>query len=428
MSNYQYKTAEEALKVIQSGDRIFVHGSGATPLHLIQKLVERADELREVEITGISTLGDVAYSDPKYKANFRINSLFVSGNIRKAVNAEQGSYIPVFLSEIPQLFRRNILPLDVALLHVSPPDQHGYCSLGVSVDAAVAAAQCAKYVIAQVNPKMPRVFGDGLLHISQIDALVQVNEDLPEVSYADRITATEQKIGQYVAGIIEDGATLQMGIGAIPDAVLQCLGNHKDLGVHSEMFSDGVLPLVESGVINNKLKKKHPNRLIATFVMGTRKLYDFVHDNPAVHAYDVAYVNDTAIIRSNPKVTAINSAIELDITGQVCADSIGTYQFSGVGGQMDFIRGAALSEGGKPIIALPSTTRKGISRIVPHLNLGAGVVTTRAHMHYVVTEYGVANLFGKNLRQRAKALIEIAHPDHRETLEKQAFERFKSFQ
>lgn len=426
MSQFQYKTAEEALKIVKSGDRVFVHGSGATPLFLINKLVERAEELRDVEFTGISTLGNLPYADPKYKENFRINSLFVSGNIRKAVNDVQGSYIPVFLSEIPLLFRRNILPLDVALIHVSPPDQHGYCSLGVSVDAALAAVQCAKHVIAQVNPKMPRVFGDGLLHVSKIDAMVEVDQDLPEVSYADKITEVETKIGQHVAGIIDDGATLQMGIGAIPDAVLQCLGNHKDLGVHSEMFSDGVLPLVENGVITNKYKKKHPNRLIATFVMGTRKLYDFVNNNPSVHVYEVAYVNDTAVIRSNPKVTAINSAIELDITGQVCADSIGTYQFSGVGGQMDFIRGAALSEGGKPIIALPSVTRKGISRIVPFLNQGAGVVTTRAHMHHVVTEYGVADLFGKNLRQRAKALIEIAHPDHRESLERTAFERFKS--
>lgn len=422
----KYKTAEEALKIIKSGDRIFVHGSAATPLHLIQKLVERADELQNIEITGISTLGNTPYADPKYKNSFHINSLFVSANVRKAVNDMQGSYIPIFLSEIPQLFLNNILPLDIALIHVSPPDQHGYCSLGISADAAIAATACARHIIAQVNPKMPRVFGDGLLHVSKLNALVEVNDDLPEVSYADRITKVEKKIGEYVAEIIDDGATLQMGIGGIPDAVLQCLGNHKNLGVHSEMFSDGILPLVKSGVINNKLKKQHTNRMIATFIMGTRKLYDFIDNNPSVHTYDVAYVNDTAVIRSNPKVTAINSAIEIDITGQVCADSIGTYQFSGVGGQMDFIRGAALSEGGKPIIALPSTTRKGISRIVPFLNQGAGVVTTRAHMRYVVTEYGVVNLFGKNLRQRAKALIEIAHPEHRENLDKQAYVRFKS--
>ncbi len=426
MSQVQYKSAEDALKVVQSGDRVFVHGTGATPLLLLQKLVERADELRNVEITGISSLGNAEYADPKYKDSFQINSLFVSGNIRKAVNGENGSYIPVFLSEIPLLFRRNMLPLDVALIHVSPPDSHGYCSLGVSVDATVAAVQCAKHVIAQVNPRMPRVFGDGLLHISKIDTLVGCHQELPEVSYASRISDVEKKIGEHVAEIIEDGSTLQMGIGAIPDAVLQCLGNHKDLGVHSEMFSDGILPLFEKGVITNKFKKKHPNRLIATFIMGTRRLYDFVDNNPAVHAYDVAYVNNTSIISSNPKVTAINSAIEIDVTGQVCADSIGTVQFSGVGGQMDFIRGASLSEGGKPIIALPSTTRKGVSRIVPFLNQGAGVVTTRAHVHYVITEYGIANLFGKNLRQRAKALIEIAHPNHRESLEKQAFERFKT--
>ncbi|MEX0844352.1 MAG: acetyl-CoA hydrolase/transferase C-terminal domain-containing protein, partial [Balneolaceae bacterium] len=322
------------------------------------------------------------------------------------------------------LFRKNILPLDVALVHVSPPDIHGFCSLGVSVDTAAAAVQTAKYVIAQVNPNMPRTHGDGLIHVDHIDALVEVNVPLPE-QFVDEPTEDEIKIGQYCAGLIEDGATMQMGIGAIPNAVLKSLTNHKNLGVHTEMFSDGVIELVESGVINGMNKKNHPGKIVSSFVMGSRKTYDFIDDNPSVAMLDVAYTNDTAVIRRNPKVTAINSAVEVDITGQVCADSIGTYHYSGVGGQMDFIRGASLSLGGKPIIALPSITRKGISRIVPFLKQGAGVVTTRAHVHYVVTEYGVANLYGKNLGQRAKALVEIAHPDHRDELNRAVADRFR---
>lgn len=424
----KYTTATEALKVVKSGDRVFMHGSAATPLTLNKALTARASELRGVEIVSISMIGEAPFADPKLHESFHINSLFVSENIRKSVNDHDSlsSYVPIFLSEIPSLFRRNILPIDVALVHVSPPDNHGFCSLGVSVDIALSAVQTAKHIIAQVNPRMPRVLGDGIIHVSQIHSIVDTHDELPEVSYATKTSEAELQIGKYVAELIEDGSTLQMGIGSIPDAVLSCLQNHKDLGVHTEMFSDGVVDLVLRGVINNKMKKKHAGRLVTGFIMGTRKLYDFVDNNPQVLGLDIAYVNDTKIIRQNPKVHAINSAVEIDLTGQVCADSIGTMQFSGVGGQMDFIRGASLSEGGKPIIALPSVTNKGISRITPFLKEGAGVVTTRAHVHYIVTEYGVAYLFGKNLRQRAKELIRIAHPDHREGLEKAAHARFGS--
>lgn len=419
----EYQTADEAVKAINSGDRVFVHGVSATPVPLVTAMTNRHSELKDVEVIHLHTEGPAPYSDPEYKDSFFVNALFVGANVRKAVNEGRGDYVPVFLSEVPNLFRNNILPLDVALVHVSPPDSHGYCSLGVSVDAAVAAVQSARYVIAQVNPNMPRTHGDGLIHVNEIDALVQTNDPLPE-QVAPEPNEAELKIGKYCAELIDDGATMQMGIGAIPNAVLKSLTNHKDLGVHTEMFSDGVIELVEKGIINGRKKKIHPGKIVSGFVMGSKRTYDFIDDNPAVAMLDIAYINDTAVIRRNPKVTAINSAVEVDLTGQVCADSIGTYHYSGVGGQMDFIRGASLSPGGKPIIALPSTTNKGISRIVPFLKQGAGVVTTRAHVHYVVTEYGVANLYGKNLCQRAKALTGIAHPDHREELEKAIHERF----
>ncbi|MCP9290591.1 acetyl-CoA hydrolase/transferase family protein [Gracilimonas sediminicola] len=419
----EYQIADEAVKAINSGDRVFVHGVSATPVPLVKAMTNRHSELKDVEVIHLHTEGPAPYSDPEYKDSFFVNALFVGANVRKAVNEGRGDYVPVFLSEVPNLFRNNILPLDVALVHVSPPDSHGYCSLGVSVDAAVAAVQSARYVIAQVNPNMPRTHGDGLIHVNEIDALVQTNDPLPE-QVAPEPNEAELKIGKYCAELIDDGATMQMGIGAIPNAVLKSLTNHKDLGVHTEMFSDGVIELVEKGIINGRKKKIHPGKIVSGFVMGSKKTYDFIDDNPAVAMLDIAYINDTAVIRRNPKVTAINSAVEVDLTGQVCADSIGTYHYSGVGGQMDFIRGASLSPGGKPIIALPSTTNKGISRIVPFLKQGAGVVTTRAHVHYVVTEYGVANLYGKNLCQRAKALTGIAHPDHREELEKAIHERF----
>jgi acyl-CoA hydrolase len=308
-------------------------------------------------------------------------------------------------------------------VQVSPPDRHGFCSLGTSIDVSLAAVQEARYVIAQVNPQMPRSHGDGLLHVSRLDAMVEADDPLPEPGPAE-LGDVERAIGRHVAGLIEDGSTLQMGIGAIPDAVLAALTGHRDLGVHTEMFSDGLIDLVERGVVTNERKRVHPGKIVATFVIGSRRLYDFLDDNPLVAMLDVAYVNDTAVIRRNDKVVAINSAIEVDVTGQVSADSIGDRMYSGVGGQMDFVRGAGLSRGGKPVIALPSTTRRGESRIVPVLKEGAGVVTTRAHVQYVVTEYGVANLFGKNLRQRARALVEIAHPDHREALSRAAHERF----
>ncbi|HEU5289340.1 MAG TPA: acetyl-CoA hydrolase/transferase C-terminal domain-containing protein [Cyclobacteriaceae bacterium] len=423
----KYITAEEAVKVIKPGQRVFVHGGAATPHYLLSKLVERSHELWDVELASISLQGQALFADKKYKNSFRINSLFVSQNVREAVNDGRGDYVPVFLSEIPNLFKRNILPLDVAIVQVSEPDKHGYCSLGVSVDCALAAIQSARYVIAQVNPRMPRTLGDGIVKIDSFDALVHASTELPEV-YQEKIPELSMRIGAYCASLVENGATLQTGIGSIPDAVLASLGNHQKLGVHTEMFSDGILPLVEKGVITNEFKKKYRGKIVTGFLLGSRRLYDFVDDNPSVAVLAIDYVNDASIIRTNPKVTAINSAIEVDITGQVCSDSIGTYHYSGVGGQMDFMRGAALSEGGKPIIALPSTTPKGISRIVSALKPGAGVVTTRAHAHYIVTEYGIAYLYGKNMRQRAKALIEIAHPNHREELERAAFERFKSYQ
>ncbi len=422
-----YISGEEAVRAIKPGHRVFVHGGAATPHFLLKKLAERSTELWNVEIVSISLQGDAVIADKKYKDSFRINSLFVSQNIREAVNEGRGDYVPIFLSEIPILFRRGILPLDVAIIQVSPPDKHGYCSMGTSVDIAASAVKAAKYIIAQVNPRMPRTLGDGMIKTNAFDAVVFAEEELPEVT-SGKPNEISMRIASHCAELIEDGATLQMGIGSIPDAVLASLMNHKELGIHTEMFSDGIIPLIEKGVVTNQHKKKHRGKTVTSFLLGSRKLYDFVDDNPAIVALAIDYVNDTAVIRTNPKVTAINSAIEVDITGQICSDSIGTYHYSGVGGQMDFVRGASLSEGGKPIIALPSTTAKGISRIVAALKPGAGVVTTRGHAHYIVTEYGVAYLYGKNMRQRAKALIEIAHPNQREMLERAAFERFRSYE
>jgi 4-hydroxybutyrate CoA-transferase len=419
-------TAETAVSVIQSGNRVFIHSVAAAPGRLIEAMTARAPELRDVEIVHLHTEGPAPYAAPDMSGSFRVNALFVGANVRDAIHKGDASYIPVFLSETPQLFRRNILPLDVALIQTSMPDPHGFCSLGVSVDCSRAAVQMAKRVIVQVNPNMPRTHGDSMIHVNEIDDFIEVDDPLPEIS-RPVLGEAEYAIGRHCAELIEDGATLQMGIGAIPDAVISALTNHKDLGIHTEMFSDGAIDLIEAGVINGRKKRTHPGKVVATFVMGTRRVYDFIDDNPQVAMLDVAYTNDTAVIRRNPRVTAINSAIEVDLTGQVCADSIGMRQYSGVGGQMDFIRGAALSDRGKPIIALPSATRRGESRIVPFLKPGAGVVSTRAHVHYVVTEHGVANLYGKNLRQRARALIDIAHPDHRDFLEEKARERFEKF-
>jgi acyl-CoA hydrolase len=421
----EYSSAQDAVKIVKSGNRVFIHGGAATPAHLIKALQNRYDEFENIELVSITNLGDINFDKPEYRKSFFFNSLFVSANTRSVANSGDGDYVPVFLSQIPQLFRKNILPIDVALIQVSPPDAHGYCTLGTSVDIAKAAVETAKTIIAQVNPKMPRTHGDGFLHIKKIHSLVWHETDLPEVDYSSKVSDAIISIGKNVASLIDDGATLQLGIGSIPDQVLQNLQDHKNLGIHTEMLSDGIIPLLQKGVINNSHKKLNVGRSVTGFMLGTRKLYDFVADNPSIRVMDIAYVNDTSIIRQNPKATAINSAIEIDLTGQVCADSIGTYQYSGIGGQMDFIRGASLSEEGKPIIALPSVTSKGTSRIVPFLKEGAGVVTTRGHVHWVVTEYGIVDLFGKNLKQRGRSLISIAHPDHRESLERFFYERYK---
>ncbi|NND62455.1 MAG: acetyl-CoA hydrolase/transferase family protein [Flavobacteriaceae bacterium] len=424
MHNLNVVTVSEAVSHIKSGDRVFFQGAAMTPNLLINALCERHHELSDVEIVQIHTDGNAPYMEPPCSNAFNLFSCFVGSNVRKGVNTNKGDYIPIFLSEIHWLFRKNILPLDAAFIQVSPPDRHGYCSLGVSVDITIPAIQNAKKVIALVNPKVPRTHGDGIIHINQIDFAVDIDHPIHEVGFGIP-TETENAIGKNVAELIEDGATLQMGIGTIPNAVLHNLTNHKRLGVHTEMFSDGLLPLIEKGVITGEEKEIKTNKIVTTFAAGSQRLYDFIDDNPSIHFKEAAYTNDTAIIRANPKVTAINSAIEIDFTGQICADTIGTYQYSGVGGQMDFIRAASLSEGGKPIIAMPSTTKKGVSKIVPFLQPGAGVTTTRAHVHYVATEYGVVNLFGKSLKQRAKALISIAHPNHRENLERQMIDRFK---
>ena len=417
-------SAAEAVKVIKSNDRVLVHGVNAVPFQLVKAMVDRADELRNVEICHIHTEEEALYARPEYKDSFFTNAFFIGGNMRKAMDEGRADYIPIFLSEVPGLIRKDILPIDVALLNVSPPDEHGYCSLGVSLVGSLPAVEKAKVIIAQINPQMPRAHGNGFVHVDQIDYMVEVDEALPEQIIPEP-NEIEMQIGKYCTELIEDGATMQMGIGAIPNAVLKSLVNHKNLGVHTEMFADGVIDLVEKGVINGSCKKKYTGKVVSGFVMGSKRVYDFLDDNPSVAMLDIAYINDPAVVKQNPKVTAINSAIEIDVTGQVCADSIGTRHFSGVGGQMDFIRGAALSDGGKPIIALPSTTRKGISRIVNTLKVGAGVVTTRAHVHYVVTEWGIAYLYGKNLYQRAQEMVKIAHPDHREALDREIFERFK---
>jgi acyl-CoA hydrolase len=416
-------SAEEAVSVVKSGDRVFVHSVAAAPSRLVAALTARAPELRVVEIVSLHTEGDAPYAAPELARSFRPNALFVGPNLRAAVAEGRADYLPVFLSEVPALFRSGVLPLDVALVHVSPPDRHGYCSLGVSVDVTRAAVQAARTVIAQVNPRMPRTHGDGLIHVDTIDLLVEVDEPIHELA-PPPITEEVRAIGRHCAELVEDGATVQIGIGAIPQATASALSDHQRLGIHTEMLSDGVVDLVEKGVVTGEMKRVHPGKIVAGFAFGTRRLYDFLDDNPLVAMLDMAYVNDTAVIRRNPRVTAINSAIEVDLTGQVCADSIGDRQYSGVGGQMDFIRGASLSEGGKPIIALRSTTSSGETRIVSHLKPGAGVVTTRAHVHFVVTEHGIADLFGKNLRQRAAALIAIAHPSHRDALAAHARRRF----
>ncbi|HYV92519.1 MAG TPA: acetyl-CoA hydrolase/transferase C-terminal domain-containing protein [Chitinophagales bacterium] len=426
-SEIHYQSVQEALSLVESGHRLFIHGSACTPVFLLQHLAQRKDEMKNVELVFISVYGDIVVDRPEYAHSFHINTMFVSKPIRAAVNEGRADFIPVFLSEIPQLFQRGALPLDGALVQVSPPDKNGYCSLGVSVDIARTAVETAKYVIAQVNPQVPRTHGDSFIHLSKFSAMVFADQPLQEAHFGEGVSDEEKVIGNLIAEMIDDRSVLQLGIGSIPDAVLRCLHNHKDLGVHTEMFSDGIIELHEKGIITNRFKKVHPYKTVAGFALGTKKLYDYVHDNPSFEFLDIDYVNDPSVIRRNKKMIAINSAIEVDITGQVCADSIGMYQYSGIGGQMDFMRGASLSEDGKPIIAISSRTKHGTSRIVPVLKPGAGVVTTRGHIHFVVTEYGVAELYGKNLRQRAKALISIAHPDDRENLSRDCRERFKVF-
>lgn len=421
----KYVTAEEAVKVVQSGNRVYVQAAAATPSVLTKALTERASELRNVEICHLHTEGEAPYANPALAESFHVNSFFIGANVRHTLKAGNGSYTPVFLSELPHLFRKKVLLLDVVFIHVSPPDIHGYCSLGTSVEASIAAVENAKVVIAQVNPQMPRTFGDGILHVSEIDYLVEVNQPIFSHPIAP-IAPEEEKIGKYVASLIADRSTLQLGIGSIPNAVLAQLGNHKDLGLHTEMFSDGVIDLIEKDVINCNYKGTLRGRALATFLIGSQRLYDFVHDNPFVEMKESSMVNDTARIRKNPNMIAINSAIEVDATGQVCADSIGMKMYSGVGGQMDFIRGASLSEGGKAIIALPSITKKGESRIVPFLKQGAGVVTTRSHVQYIITENGIADLYGKTLKQRVEEMVKIAHPLHQESIAKQYFDSLKN--
>lgn len=413
-------SAHEAVSHIKSGNHVYIHTAAATPTVLVEAMCKRYQELDQVHLYHMHTEGTAPYVESPCNQAFRDHSFFVGANVRKAVQSGIADYIPILYSEIPKVFRKKIIPIDVALIQVSLPDKHGYCSLGVSVETSLAAVQSAHMVIAQLNPNMPRTHGDGILHVSQIDFGVDTNVPIFE-AHPDPLTEVELQIGKHVASLIEDGATLQMGIGAIPNAVLQSLEHHRHLSVHTEMFSDGVIELVQKGIITGEMKKKHPGKLVSGSVIGSRKLYDFVDDNPMVAMLDIEYVNDTSVIRKNPKVTAINSALEIDLCGQVCADSIGHLQYSGVGGQMDFIRGASLSEGGKPIIALPSLTHKGQSKIVSFLKPGADVVTTRAHVRYIVTEYGIADLYAKNLKQRASALIQIAHPSHREQLEQEAF-------
>jgi 4-hydroxybutyrate CoA-transferase len=414
------RRALAAAGAVRSGQRVFVHGGAAVPRALVDALVARAPELRDVEVVHLHTLGSAPYTAPALATCFRHRALFVGANVREAVHAGRADYVPVFLSDIPALFRTGRLPVDVALLNVSPPDAHGFCSLGTSVDVAKAAAETAGFVVAQINRAMPRSLGDSFVHVSRFGATIDVDE--PPLAESEAApSAAEEAIGRQVAGLVEDGATLQLGIGAVPNAVLAALRGHRDLGVHTEMFSDGVVELVEAGVITGARKPVHPGKVVASFVVGTGRTYAFVHDNPMVELHPCDYTNDTALIRRHPAMTAINSALQVDLTGQVCADSLGPRVYSGVGGQMDFMRGAALAPRGKPVIALPATAKGGtLSRIVPVLSPGAGVTTTRAHVHYVVTEYGVADLHGKDLRDRARALFALAAPAFREELERAA--------
>ncbi|MEO5894972.1 MAG: acetyl-CoA hydrolase/transferase C-terminal domain-containing protein [Vicinamibacterales bacterium] len=406
---------DEAVASIQSGMRVFLHGAAATPTPLVEALARRSD-LSSVSLYHLHTSGPAPFVEAEHKGRFLSVSLFAGPPVRDAINDGRADFIPVFLSDIPRLFIDQVIPLDVALLQLSPPDRHGYCTLGTSVDAALAAAQSARQIIAEINDRMPRTHGNTLVHVDKVAAFIHTERALPS-HVARRGSAEEDAIGEHAARLVPDGAALQMGIGGIPDAVLRHLFDKHDLGVHTEMFSDGVVDLVEAGVITNRRKNIHPGRMVTSFVLGSQRVYDFVDDNPFVEFHPCDHTNDTARIRKNDHAVAINSALEIDLSGQVCADSIGFRIYSGIGGQMDFIRGSALSRGGRPIIALPSTAAGGtVSRIVPGLTAGSGVVTTRGHVHWVVTEYGSANLFGMSLRRRSEALIGLAHPDFRSEL------------
>lgn len=416
-----FVSADEAVKEIKSNDKVFIHSAAATPQELVKAMVRRGSELKNVHLYHIHTEGECSYIKEDYRENFKVHSFFNGPNVREAsANRLAATYVPIFLSDIPHLFYNQRVELDVAMVQLTPPDKHGMCSLGPSVDISIAALKTAKKVIAQINPQLPRTFGEQI-HYSKITKATLFDAPIYQAKEAKHSLVTEA-IGKNIAELIEDGSTIQLGIGGIPNAVLSLLGNHKDLGIHTEMFSDGVIDLHKKGAINGRFKTKHPGKIVSSFVIGTQKIYDFIDDNPEVLLLDCSYTNNPHIIAQNPKVVAINSAIEIDLTGQVCSDSIGSKIYSGIGGQMDFIRGAALSKGGKPIIALPSKTSKGESKLVPFLRPGAGVVTTRAHVQYVVTEFGVAYLHGLNLEERSKALIKIAAPEHREELERKFFE------
>jgi acyl-CoA hydrolase len=409
-------TAREAVQSIQSGMRVYIHPGCAEPEALAEALMARGPFVNNVEIVHLMTAGRADYVAPEMEGHFRHNAMFMGGNVRQAVNDGRADYTPIFLSQVEELFESGQMPIDVALVQVSPPDAHGFCSLGVGVDATLTAARCAKFVIAQVNEQMPRTFGDCFLQTSEIDAAVEVSRPLCELKPVP-ITDVHHAIGKHISGLIEDGCTLQLGIGGIPDAVLLELTNHRDLGVQTEMLSDSAIPLIEAGVINGSRKTIHRGKIVLSFVLGSKKLFDFVDNNPIFEFHPNQYTNDPWVISQNHKMVAVNSALQVDITGQVCADSIGTTFYSGIGGQVDFIRGASQCKGGKPIIAIPSTAKNGaISRIVPMLDPGAGVVTSRGAVHYIVTEFGVAYLHGKTIRQRAEALIEVAHPKFREEL------------
>lgn len=427
MAEIKFTTAEEAVKVIKSGDHIHLSSVASAPQCLIKAMCERGrnGEFKDVHVHHLHTEGPAPYSEAEFEGVFQLDSFFVGGNVRKTTQAGYADYIPVFLSETQKLYRSGAVPCNVAMIQVSTPDKHGYVSLGTSVDATLAAVECADTVIAVVNKYVPRAFGDAMIPASKIDLFVEDDQPLEEAHFTEP-NEVEVKIGKYCAELIEDGATLQMGIGAIPNAVLSQLGGHKNLGIHTEMFADGVLPLVRSGVINGEAKNIDKGKMVSTFLMGSQDVYNFIDDNPAVLMMDVGYTNDPFVIAKNDKVTAINSALQVDLTGQVCADSLGRKFYSGVGGQVDFIYGASLSKGGKAIIAMPSITNKGVSKICDTLLPGAGVVTTRNHMHWFVTENGAVDLYGKSLQERARLLISVAHPSAQEELDRAAFERYGS--